>query len=119
MAKLDDPPMAALVMMELIKAFLTNMSESFRSSLTISTILIPERWASTFLLASAAGMAALCGNDRPKDSTMLAMVEAVPITAQCPWLRHIPASASAKAWRLIFPDLLDSLNRQRSDVPMS
>src|SRR5690606_22850532 len=64
-------------------------------------------------------MAALCGNDRPKDSTMLAMVEAVPITAQCPWLRHIPASASASACRLILPDLLDSLNRHRSEVPIS
>src|SRR5690606_426303 len=89
------------------------------SSLTISTILIPDKCARTFRLASAAGIAALWGRDNPKDSTMLAMVDAVPITAQWPWLRHMPASASAKACRLILPDLLDSLKRHKSEVPIS
>src|SRR5690554_3068524 len=118
-AKLEEPPMAAFVIMALIKAFLVKMSDSLSPSFTMSTILMPDRWAKTFLLASTAGMAALWGRESPKDSTMLAMVEAVPITAQCPWLLHMPASASAKACRLIFPERLDSLKRQRSEVPMS
>src|SRR5690606_17156972 len=63
-------------------------------------------------------MAALWGRDNPKDSTILAMVDAVPITAQSPWLLHMLPSASSSACRLIFPDLEDSLIRHRSEVPM-
>src|SRR5690606_18701512 len=64
-------------------------------------------------------MAALWGRDSPKDSTILAMVDAVPITAQCPWLLHMLPSAPTSACRLIFPDLQDSLKRHGSEVPLS
>ena len=43
---------------------------------------LPESCANTLRRESAAGMAALPGNVRPKDSTIHAIVEAVPMTAQ-------------------------------------
>src|SRR5690606_32227254 len=51
--------------------------------------------------------------------TILAMVEAVPITAQCPRLLHIQASATESSSWLIAPARFASLNRQMSDVPIS
>lgn len=83
--KFVEPPIAALTMMAFSKDLLVRMSEGFRSSWTISTIRLPDNCAITLRRESAAGMAALCGNDSP-NSIMQAMVEAVPITAQCPRL---------------------------------
>src|SRR5690606_16444932 len=65
------------------------------------------------------GIAALCGNDRPRDSIIDAMVDAVPITAQWPRLRHIHASARVSSWSDIVPILTASLNRHTSLVPIS
>ncbi len=76
--------MAAFTTIAFSNASRVRTSEGRRFSFTISTIREPDRWASTFLRASAAGMAALWGSDKPSDSTITAMVEAVPITAQCP-----------------------------------
>jgi hypothetical protein len=87
--KFVEPPIAALTMMAFSKAFLVRMSEGLTSSRTISTIRLPDTCASTLRRESAAGMAALCGKDSPSDAIMQAMVEAVPITAQCPRLRAI------------------------------
>jgi hypothetical protein len=44
----------------------------------------PARWASTWRRASTAGIAALCGEPIPSDSTMDAIVEAVSIVMQWP-----------------------------------
>ena len=63
-------------------------------------------------------MAALEGSVNPNDSTIQAMVEAVPITAQCPALLHIQASATVNCSCDISPLRTASLNRQTSDVLM-
>src|SRR3954468_17395080 len=46
----------------------------------------------------------------PSDSTIDAIVEAVPITMQCPADRDMQASASMNCSRLITPALTSSLN---------
>src|SRR5690606_37777417 len=101
------------------KASRFNTSDNFRFSLIISTILRPDILANTFLLESAAEIAALPGKVIPKDSTIPAIVDAVPITAQCPILRHIPASAIFSSSSEISPFLESSANRQTSLVPIS
>src|SRR5215204_2006839 len=56
----------------------------------------------------------------PSDSTIAAIVEAVPITMQCPAERDIDASASMNCSRLMTPALTSSLNFQTSvPEPMS
>ena len=60
--------------------------DSTRSSRTISTMRRPAMRASTLRRASTAGMAALPGRPTPSASTMQAMVEAVPMVMQWPWL---------------------------------
>jgi hypothetical protein len=50
--------------------------------------------ASTLRRESTAGMAALPGSDRPSDSTMQAIVEAVPMVMQWPAERLMQLSAS-------------------------
>src|SRR5690606_35633404 len=56
---------------------------------------------------------------KPSDSTMQAIVDAVPITAQCPRLRHIQASATLSASCDMEPDRTASLKRQISLVLIS
>ena len=92
--KLVEPPIAAFTTIEFSIASLVRIFESFMSSFTISTILLPESWAITFFLASTAGMAAAPGNVNPNASTMQAIVDAVPIVMQWPALRATPISAS-------------------------
>ena len=89
------------------------------SSFTISTMRLPDNCESTFRLASAAGMEALLGNDNPNASTITAMVEAVPITAQCPCVRAMQASASTNSSGVICPNLLAVSKRHTSEVPIS
>src|SRR5690606_28904519 len=62
--------------------------------------------------------AALPGSVIPNASTMLAMEEAVPITAQCPRLRHIPPSARFNSSSVMIPLRASSENRHTSLVPM-
>ena len=119
MIKLVEPPMAALVMIEFSKASRVSTSESRRFSFTISTMRMPDICANTFLRESAAGIAAFPGRERPRDSTIQAIVEAVPITAQCPRLRHIHSSATVNSSCDISPERTASLNLQISLVPMS
>ena len=80
--KLVEPPMAAFTMMAFSKASFVSILDMRRSSLTISTMRCPEYCARTFRRLSAAGMAAFSGRVSPRLSTMQAMVDAVPITAQ-------------------------------------
>ena len=50
---------------------------------------------------------------------MVAIVDAVPITAQCPGVRAIQASASINSFCDNSPNLYASANRQTSEVPIS
>ena len=59
--------------------------------------------ASTFRRESAAGMAALVGSPMPSASTMLAMVDAVPMVMQLPTERDMHASASMNSCMSISP----------------
>src|SRR5581483_12259937 len=59
--------------------------------------------ASTLRRASGAGIAAFPGSPTPSVSTMLAMVEAVPIVLQWPCERDMHDSASKKSSRESLP----------------
>ncbi len=74
--------MAPLVRMAFSKASRVMMSDIFTSASTSSTMRRPAMCARTLRRESAAGMAALVGRPMPSDSTMLAMVEAVPMVMQ-------------------------------------
>ena len=63
-------------------------------------------------------MEALSGIPKPKDSTMAAMVDAVPIGAQCPMDLDIAASAATKSSSDNSPFLYCSANLQTSEVPI-
>ena len=76
------PPTAAFTLMAFSNAGRVSIFDRRRSSFTISTILLPDRWASTFFLESTAGIAAAPGRVSPSDSTIQAMVLAVPIVIQ-------------------------------------
>ena len=116
--KLVEPPMAALTMMAFSNACRVSIFDSTKSSFTISTMRLPESCASTFRRESAAGMAAFCGIESPNASTIEAIVEAVPITAQWPCERDMHASASVKSASERSPILNSSAMRHKSDVPM-
>ena len=91
-----------------------------RSSLTMSTMRRPVSWAITRRRLSTAGIAAQPGRLMPSASAMLFMVEAVPITMQCPGERDMQASASMKSASVISPALTSSAKRQTSvPEPMS
>ena len=77
-----EPPTAAFITIEFSNAFRVRIFDSFKSSFTISTILLPLNCAITFFLASTAGIVAAPGNVNPNASTMQAMVEAVPMLIQ-------------------------------------
>ena len=94
MIKLVEPPTAAFTTMAFSNASLVRILESFKSSFTISTILLPDSWANSFFLESTAGMAAAPGSVSPNASAMQAMVDAVPMVMQCPALLATPISAS-------------------------
>ena len=74
--------MAALARMAFWNAARVRICDMRRSSLTISTMRRPVNCASVWRRASTAGMAALPGSAMPSASTMLAMVEAVPMVMQ-------------------------------------
>ena len=59
--------------------------------------------ANAYLLESTAGIAALCGKDIPSASTILPIVDAVPIVIQLPLDRLIEISASTKSSSVINP----------------
>ena len=103
MTALVEPPMAALARMALANAARVSTFDMRRSSRTISTMRRPERWASRMRRASTAGIAAFSGSDMPSASTMLAIVDAVPIVMQLPRERCMQASASVKSALLSVP----------------
>ena len=74
-----------------------------RSSWTICTMRRPVICASVLRRASTAGMAALPGKLIPSASTILAIVEAVPMVMQWPFERCMQLSAAKKSSSVISP----------------
>ncbi len=72
-----EPPMAISTLMAFSKAFLVKISRGLTSSLTSSTILLPESYACFFLSGSMAKVVAHFVNDMPSTSVTTAMVLAV------------------------------------------
>ena len=100
---LVEPPIAALVRMAFSKALRVTICDILMSCLTISTMRRPVSWARRLRRVSAAGMAAFSGNAMPKASTMLAMVEAVPMVMQVPVERCISLSQDENSCMVISP----------------
>jgi len=98
-----DPPIAAFVRIAFSKASRVRILSIVTSSRTISTMRRPARCASTCRRASTAGIAALCGRPMPSDSTIDAIVDAVPIVMQWPRERFMHDSASMNSCWLIVP----------------
>ena len=97
------PPIAASVRIAFSNASRVRMLDSTWSACTISTMRRPAMRASTLRRPSTAGNAALPGRPTPSASTMHAIVLAVPIVMQWPWLRCMQLSASRKSASLSVP----------------
>ena len=95
--------MAAFARIAFSKASRVRIREMPISSRTISTMRRPVSWAKVLRRASTAGMAALPGKLMPSASTMLAMVEAVPMVMQWPFDRAMQLSASKNSSVFISP----------------
>ena len=95
--------MAAFTLMAFSIAWRVRILDMTRSSCTMSTMRRPAIRASTLRRPSTAGKAALPGKPMPSDSTMLAMVLAVPMVMQWPWLRCMQPSASLKSCMVRVP----------------
>ena len=120
MIALVEPPMAMPVRMALSKASRVRIFEGLRSSRTISMMRRPDISASAIRRESAAGIAALPGSVMPSVSAIEAMVEAVPITMQCPAERERHASISQNSSSLSRPARRSAQKRQLSvPEPMS
>ena len=72
----------------------------------------PTIRASTLRRESTAGIAALVGRPMPSDSTIDAIVDAVPIVMQWPAERDMQASASGSSAIVIVPIFRASVNFQ-------
>src|SRR5260221_10119671 len=118
MTKLVDPPIAALTLIAFSNARRVRISDNLKSSRTMSAMRNPESRAKVYRLESAAGIAALPGKESPSDSTMQAIEEAVPITAQWPRLRHMAASIEITSSSSILFSRIASWRRHISLVPM-
>ena len=79
-----DPPAASKIRMALSKASVVSMLEGRIPLETRSTAVRPDSSARIFRRESAPGTAAPPGSDIPSVSTIAPIVEAVPITMQCP-----------------------------------
>ena len=104
--------MAPLTRMAFSKArrvMIWDMRMSWRTS---STMRRPAIWASTPRRESTAGMAALSVRPMPSASTMLAMVEAVPMVMQLPAERLCPCSAAMMSSTVSLPAFNSSKTRQ-------
>ena len=92
-----EPPTACKVRMAFSKAIGVMMSDGRSPSSTSRTICRPAASESCWRRESTAGMAALPGSAMPSASQIAAMVEAVPITMQCPGLRTMQLCSSAQS----------------------
>ena len=109
---LVEPPSAPFARTAFKKFSRVSTFEMRRSSLTISTIRRPVSCEITRRRLSTAGIAAQPGRLMPSASAMLFMVEAVPMTLQCPGERELPASAAMKSSSDISPARTASEKRQ-------
>ncbi len=96
------------------KLVLVSTFEMVKSSLTMSTMRRPERWARRSRRESAAGIAPLLGRAMPSASDMQAMVEAVPMVLQVPQLRVMQLSRSVKSSIPMTPARTSAVNLIRS-----
>src|SRR6266853_1001638 len=120
MIALVEPPMAMPVRTALSKASRVRTFDGFRSSRTISMMRRPDISASAMRRESAAGIAALPGRVMPSVSAIEAMVDAVPITMQCPAERERQDSISQNSSSLRRPARRSAQKRQLSvPEPMS
>ena len=87
--------MAMSVRIAFSNASRVRMRDGVRSSRTISTMRRPLFSANWYRLESTAGIAAPPESIIPSDSAIEAIVEAVPMTVQCPALRAMQPSTSA------------------------
>ena len=94
MIALVDPPMAMSTRTAFSNASRVKIFAGVRSSFTISTMRSPLRWAISRRRESAAGMFAQPVRVMPRASAKLVIVEAVPMTMQCPADRDIAHSIS-------------------------
>ena len=76
----------------------------------MSTMRRPVSCACSLRRASTAGMAALPGKVTPSASTMLAMVDAVPMVMQWPAERDMHASACLNSFEVMRPARTSSEN---------
>ena len=100
---LVEPPIAAQARIAFSNASLVRIFERVSFSFTISTMRRPAARATTLRRASTAGIAALPGMPTPSDSTIDAMVDAVPMVMQWPCERCMHDSASWNSSRLMLP----------------
>ncbi len=107
---LVEPPIAPLVMIAFSNAFFVRIFDILRSSWTMSTIRRPAIRASTRRRESTAGIAALVGRPMPSDSTIDAIVDAVPIVMQWPAERDMHDSTSTMSSSFISPVFSISVN---------
>ena len=91
-------------------ASLVSILSIVKSSFTICTILLPVSCAITFFLESAAGIADAPDKVSPSDSTIQAIVLAVPIVIQCPMLLLMQLSATSQSSWVILPVFISSSN---------
>ena len=90
-----EPPTASISVMALSKASAVITWDGRSRSTASPTARAPHSSAACIRRESMAGMAAVPGRVMPRPSTMVAMVEAVPISGQCP--RDGPAAASSRS----------------------
>ncbi len=102
---LVEPPIAAFTRIAFSYASRVSIFAMPKSSSTICTMRRPVNCASRLRRVSGAGIAAFSGNDMPNASTMLAMVDAVPIVMQWPLERFMQDSASVNSFCDICPAL--------------
>ena len=91
---LVEPPIAMSARIALSKAWAVRIFEGLSPSRAMSMMRRPLISASAMRRESEAGMAALPGSVMPSASAIEAMVEAVPMTMQCPAERDMHDSIS-------------------------
>jgi hypothetical protein len=114
MTALVEPPSAISTVTAFRNEARVTMASGRTSSHTISTIRRPQSDAMRGWPESAAGIDAAPGSVSPSASTVLVIVEAVPIVLQWPGERASDASMSCHCCSLMVPARRSSQNFQLS-----
>ena len=109
-----EPPIACSVRMPFSNASRVRMRDGRSPSRAISTIRRPAASESLSRRESAAGIAPLPGGAMPIASDTAAIVDAVPITMQCPGLRTIPVCRSPHSSGVMRPARNSASYRRQS-----